>query len=119
MKVEVSNGEIIDKYTILLIKEKNILDSIKNKNIKYELSLLKTLIELINIDQNHIDELFEINNKLWNIEEDIRIKEKNNEFDAIFIDLARSVYKVNTLRYVAKQKINEITNSAIKEEKSH
>ena len=71
MKVEVSNGEIIDKYTILLIKEKKILDSIKNKNIKYELSLLKTLIELINIDQNHIDELFEINNKLWNIEEDI------------------------------------------------
>ena len=119
MKVEVSNGELVDKYTILLIKDKKIIDPEKNKNIKNELTLLIPLVYNLNLDQKLIDELFDINKKLWKIEDDIRDKEHKQEFDAEFIELARSVYKTNSLRFKAKQKVNEFTGSYLKEEKSH
>jgi len=119
MKVEVSNGELVDKYTILLIKDKNIIDPEKNKNIKKELNILFPLISSLHIDEIYINELLDINKKLWKIEDDIREKEQKNEFDLEFIELARSVYKTNSLRFKCKQKINQITNSYLKEEKSH
>lgn len=119
MKVEVSNGELVDKYTILLIKDKKITDPEKNKNIKNELTLLMPLVYNLNLDQKLIDELFDINKKLWKIEDDIRAKESKQEFDSEFIELARSVYKTNAVRFKCKQKINETTDSHLKEEKSH
>jgi hypothetical protein len=119
MRVEVSNGELVDKYTILLIKDKKITDSEKNKNIKNELNELFPLIHSFNLDKNLINDLFEINKTLWKIEDDIRNKEYKQEFDSEFIELARSVYKTNDLRFKAKQKINESTASYLKEEKSH
>jgi hypothetical protein len=119
MKVEVSNGELVDKYTILLIKDKKIIDFEKNKNVKNELNILLPLVYNLEIDQKLIDELFDINKKLWKIEDDIRDKENKQEFDTEFIELARSVYKTNSLRFKVKQKINESTGSYLKEEKSH
>ena len=119
MKVEVSNGELVDKYTILLIKDKKIIDLEKNKNIKTELNILLPLVYDLNISEELITELFEINKKLWKIEDDIREKEIKQEFDSEFIELARSVYKTNSLRFKCKQKINESTGSFLKEEKSH
>lgn len=119
MKVEVSNGELVDKYTILLIKDKKIIDPEKNKNIKNELNELFPLIHSLNLNQDLINELFEVNKTLWKIEDDIRAKEHKQEFDTEFIDLARSVYKTNTIRFKCKQKINESTGSFLKEEKSH
>ena len=119
MKVEVSNGELVDKYTILLIKSNKILDLIKQKNIQSELKEIAPLIESLNLSKTIIDELLETNNMLWEIEEVIRIKEKKQEFDVEFIELARNVYKTNTIRFNQKTKINILTESKIIEEKSH
>ena len=119
MKVEVSNGELVDKYTILLIKSNKILDLIKQKNIQLELKEIAPLIESLNLSKTIIDELLETNNMLWEIEEVIRIKEKKQEFDVEFIELARNVYKTNTIRFNQKTKINILTESKIIEEKSH
>ena len=119
MKVEVSNGELVDKYTILLIKSNKILDLIKQKNIQSELKEIAPLIESLNLSKTIIDELLETNNMLWEIEEVIRVKEKKQEFDVEFIELARNVYKTNTIRFNQKTKINILTESKIIEEKSH
>ena len=119
MKVEVSNGELVDKYTILLIKDKKITDPEKNKNIKTELNILLPLVYDLNLPDELITDLLNVNKKLWKIEDDIREKENKGEFDADFIELARAVYKTNSIRFKCKQKINDATNSYLKEEKSH
>lgn len=119
MKVEVSNGEIIDKYTILLIKLDKISDVLKRKNIQVELMEITPLVESLTLSKSIIDDLLQTNKILWNIEEYIRIKEKNQEFDLEFIELARNVYKTNTIRFNQKTKINSLTCSKIIEEKSH
>lgn len=120
--IPVSNGELVDKYTILLIKKDKITDSNKLEKINLELELLKNYIELLNSKYNIIDctsNLKNVNLKLWNIEDKIRIKEKNKLFDQEFIDLARSVYFTNDERASIKLKINNITNSEIVEVKSY
>jgi hypothetical protein len=119
MKVEVSNGELIDKYTILLIKQENIHDSGKQKNILRELKELESLVMSLDVPVYLIENLLETNKKLWNIEENIRIQEKNQDFGSTFIELARSVYITNTERFKYKTEINNLTNSLIVEEKSH
>ena len=73
----------------------------------------------IEITDNLFTQLKEINLKLWNIEDQIRIKEKNKEFDNIFIELARSVYFTNDKRSEIKKRINRLSNSEITEEKSY
>ena len=122
MKIEVSIGEAIDKYTILKIKEEHIVDKIKLVNIKGELLLVEN--ELIangylDIFFNEIHELRSINQQLWNIEDRIRIKESKSEFDNEFIEIARSVYVTNDMRFDIKNKINKLSNSKVKEEKSY
>ena len=119
MKIEISNGELVDKFTILLIKQEKINDSVKLMNIKNELKEINPFVDSLNLDTVVIDELKNINSILWKIEDDIREKEKLQLFDEEFIELARQVYKTNTLRFKLKQKINNITNSYLKEEKSH
>ena len=116
----ISIGELVDKITILEIK-KNKLQNSKLENVLKELSFLRKLMakHQIEITDNLFTQLKEINLKLWNIEDQIRIKEKNKEFDNIFIELARSVYFTNDKRSEIKKRINRLSNSEITEEKSY
>ena len=116
----VSLGELIDKITILEIK-KLCMTGIKQKNVDKELKLLKNLIQDKNleIDIDLINNLKEVNKNLWEIEDKIRIKERNQEFDKDFIELARSVYKENDKRSSIKKEINLQYHSELVEEKSY
>ena len=118
----VSLGELVDKISILHIKNLNIKDSEKLKLVKEELLLLnKTLDDHINRNdiQQHLDSLITINSKLWVIEDDIRDCERNKIFDQKFIDLARSVYFTNDKRSAVKLEINNKFGSKIIEVKSY
>lgn len=126
MKIEVSNGEIIDKYTILEIKLSEIKDAAKLKNIQHEFDVLTPDVQSIYEgakDQNHLkklhNDLLEINKKLWKIEDDIRECERANDFGQAFIDLARAVYYTNDDRSDVKKEINVYTGSDLVEEKSY
>ena len=125
MKIEIpiSCGELVDKLTILQIKkikieEKNKLEQV-NKEFEY---LMKTYSDILkkfpNLNEMY-DRLYQINLKLWEIEDKVRMCEKNDKFDQSFIDLARNVYQTNDLRFTIKNEINEYLNSDIKEQKSY
>jgi hypothetical protein len=118
----VSLGELVDKISILHIKNINIKDDEKLKLIREELELLnQTLNKHIknNDIQNYLDSLIEINSKLWVIEDDIRDCERKKKFDQTFIDLARSVYFTNDKRSEVKLEINKKFGSKIIEVKSY
>ncbi len=119
VQVPISIGELCDKYTILLIKKEKISDETKLSNIQNELKRLNSIIKELNISYHRITDLKIVNEKLWNIEDNIRIKELNKEFDADFIDLARSVYVTNDLRFEIKNNISKEYNSGILEVKSY
>ena len=119
MKIEISNGEILDKITILRLKLEHIFDKEKRANIIREYDFLKEVSEKIKYSDNLYHELYLVNKALWKIEDDIRNKEKNKEFDEEFIELARSVYFTNDKRSEIKKKINLETNSEFVEEKSY
>ena len=116
----VSLGELIDKITILEIKQIH-MTGIKLKNVDKELKLLRKILqdENLEIDIDLINNLKEVNNNLWEIEDNIRIKESNQKFDKEFIQLARSVYKENDKRASIKKEINQKYNSELVEEKSY
>ena len=116
----ISIGELIDKITILEIKQ-IYMTGIKLKNINKEVKLLKDILQEKNLEINVdlINNLKEVNKKLWEIEDNIRIKERNQEFDKEFIQLARSVYKENDRRASIKKEINQKYNSELIEEKSY
>ena len=123
IQVPVSPGEVLDKITILEIKSERISDAEKLVNVKRELELLRASW-LLSVEQDETvrlihDELKTINEALWEIEDDIRDKERAREFDQVFIDLARSVYVTNDLRANAKKKLNVHLGSEIVEEKSY
>ena len=118
----VSLGELVDKISILHIKNINIKDNEKLKLIREELELLnQTLNKHIknNDIQNYLDSLIEINSRLWVIEDDIRDCERKKKFDQTFIDLARSVYFTNDKRSEVKLEINKKFGSKIIEVKSY
>ena len=126
MKIEVSNGEIIDKYTILEIKLSQIKDEAKLKNIQHEYDVLTPDVQSIydsSKDASHLkklhDDLLSINKKLWDIEDDIRECERAKDFGQTFIDLARAVYYTNDDRSDVKKAINIYTGSDLVEEKSY
>jgi len=122
MMVEVSVGEVIDKYTILDIKSEKIKDKDKLTNIIKEKNILSLSLSEHNyfiLFSTETNELKIINEKLWDIEDRIRIKEFKMEFDDEFIELARSVYITNDIRFNIKNKINKLSNSNIVEEKSY
>ena len=116
----VSLGELIDKITILEIKQIH-MTGIKLQNVDKEIKLLKYILQDKNleIDTFLIHKLKEINQNLWNIEDNIRTKESNQDFDKEFIQLARSVYKENDKRASIKKEINQKYNSELVEEKSY
>ena len=118
--VPISVGELIDKITILEIKKKY-MSGEKMKNVNNELKSLQVILhnEKLEVDQNLYLNLKKINSSLWEIEDKIRIKESLKEFDEDFIELARSVYKVNDERSLVKREINLKYNSGIVEEKSY
>jgi len=124
MKVEVSNGELLDKLTILELKMSNISDDKKLINVKKEFNELNPLAKLL--FEKFKDELLIkykelalINSKLWRIEDDIRECEKNKNFSEKFVELARAVYFTNDKRSDVKKQINILTGSGFIEEKSY
>jgi hypothetical protein len=122
MKIEVSNGEILDKYTILMIKKHRIVDVDKLVNVEREIEeLFPCVLTIMNDPQVAIlyDELFTVNELLWEIEDKIREHERSQTFDDVFISLARAVYKTNDTRAKIKKNINLRTNSVLIEEKSY
>ncbi|EQC45663.1 DUF6165 family protein [Bacteriovorax sp. Seq25_V] len=121
IECSVSLGELVDKITILEIKQEKIKDDAKQLLIADELSALNTKLQALNLNdlKDLKDELRHINHKLWLIEDDIRDKESAKEFDQDFIELARSVYITNDLRFKVKNLINMRYNSTIKEVKSY
>ena len=124
MKIEVSNGEILDKITILLIKSKKITDSTKLKNINNELNELVSFLDIVGYKTNVtvydlVTELETVNEKLWVVEDKLRDKERSKQFDEEFIQLARDVYFTNDERARIKKRLNEVTYSKLVEEKSY
>lgn len=117
MKIEVANGEVVDKYTILKIKLEHSNNSEKTKQILKELEHIFPIVESLNVPQEMIDELQSVNQKLWDTEDSIRLCEKNKQFDETFIQLARDVYYNNDERFHVKSRINKYTNSQINEQK--
>lgn len=117
MKIEVSDGEIVDKLTILEIKEKKCKDFSKLNNIQKELRYLEGIVEDLCIPIELVDKLRKINQELWDIEDEIRICESKYVFDEEFIRLARLVYHTNDKRFKVKSEINSFTMSVFKEEK--
>ena len=123
IQVPVSPGELLDKITILEIKSERMSDAAKLANVRLELSILNatwsasvspdTTIERIHDNLKHINEA------LWEIEDDIRDKERAGEFDKGFIALARAVYVTNDQRAAAKKELNLHLGSDIIEEKSY
>jgi hypothetical protein len=119
-QVHVSIGELWDKFTILLIKQEKIVDKEKLSFVNVELKYLDELMKNYEYIENELFcELKNVNKKLWNIEDSLRIKEKNKEFDNDFINLARSVYYTNDERAELKKKINILFKSEIHETKEY
>ena len=120
---EISAGELFDKITILEIKKEKISNKEKLIDIEKELNSLKDTVEKFIPDQSniskHINDLKEINLKLWDIEDGKRAAEKEKKFDDKFIELARNVYKLNDERAKIKLAINTALGSNIKEVKSY
>jgi hypothetical protein len=122
MKIEVSIGEIVDKLTILDLKLRNILDESKLINVRKEYSYLKNIIDTdatFDLSSDEYKKLFQVNLKLWQIEDYIREKEFKNDFGPEFISLARQVYITNDERAKIKKEINLKYNSDFIEEKSY
>ena len=118
--ISISIGELIDKISILEIK-KEYVQGKKLNNVDKELSQLKRSLKdsQINIAQDLIEKLRKVNSELWSIEDKIRIKEKEKDFNDEFIQLARSIYFKNDERANIKKIINTKYSSAITEEKSY
>ena len=124
MKVEVSNGELLDKLTILELKLTNITDVQKLSNIQNEHDELSPLADQLFDSygeelKNLYKKLTEINSELWTIEDDIRECERNKDFGSDFVSLARAVYFTNDKRSDVKKAINLLTDSGFVEEKSY
>lgn len=120
MKIEVSIGEIVDKLSILRIKKNNISDSEKLKNVTTEYDYLYSIVfDELKIEESDFYNLVLINEKLWDIEDKLRDKERDKSFDYDFIELARSVYFTNDKRAEIKKEINLKYGSLFVEEKSY
>ena len=120
MKIEVSNGEIVDKLTIIEIKLKHINDNSKQKNLQIEYEVLNAAVaKIIKKDHEYYKELLKINQELWDIEDRIRDLERDKDFGKEFVKVARAVYFTNDKRSEVKRQINELTGSKLVEEKSY
>jgi hypothetical protein len=125
MKIEVSNGEVLDKYSILQIKSERITDPTALKNVRRELESLQPAVDEIRSKESSDaistlqDQLLEVNTQLWEVEDLLRGLEKSQDFSASFVAAARSVYQLNDRRSAVKKEINLLTGSSLVEEKSY
>jgi hypothetical protein len=122
IKIPVSIGEIIDKLSILQIKKNKINNFEKLKLINKEFELLYEISSHYLCDDEILKlyhQLIEVNSKLWEVEDELRIIESTKNFDTVFIELARKVYRTNDDRFLLKNKINELTSSEIREVKNY
>ena len=126
MKIEVSNGEILDKVSILEIKLERITDVQKLSNIQNEWDALQNAVKIITASANRKDKFHEdvkalraTNEALWDVEDALRLKEKERDFGDAFVTLAREVYVLNDQRAALKSSINNLTGSNLREEKSY
>lgn len=120
LQVPISVGELVDKITILRIKQ-NHLSSFALANVQRELHLLEQVLAAsgIGVATADIDALARVNQALWSIEDQIREYERRSCFDANFIALARSVYQRNDERAAIKRRINQVCGSLLVEEKAY
>ena len=120
---EISVGELIDKITILEIKSERIDDPAKLANVRYELNTLNNTLasELGTLDGlNEVQQaLKSVNERLWELEDDIRDCERRDDFGADFIAAARAIYRTNDERAALKMKLNQLAGSSVVEEKSY
>ena len=119
MNIEVSIGEVVDKWTILSIKALNITDKDKLVNVFKERNYLNTAIEPEILHDPLTDQLLVVNKNLWNVEDRLRDCERDKVFDDHFVQLARSVYILNDKRASIKKEINMKYGSDFVEEKSY
>ena len=125
MKIEVSNGEVLDKYSILLIKSERITDPTALKNVERELRSLQAAVDAIHSQEfsgtlpTLQNQLMEVNTQLWEVEDVLRGLEKSQDFGTSFVAAARSVYQLNDRRAAVKKEINLLTGSIMVEEKSY
>ena len=122
MKIEVSIGEVVDKYTILTIKKLFIHDSEKLVNVEKEWKVIKSALlkkHPETLTEPLTQELYDINKRLWKVEDDLRDCEHRNYFGEKFVELAREVYQLNDVRAIIKKQINQKYNSELMEEKSY
>ena len=119
MNINVSIGEVVDKWTILSIKALNITDKDKLVNVFKERTYLNTVIDPEILHDPLTDQLLVVNKSLWNVEDRLRDCERNKVFDDHFVQLARSVYILNDKRANIKKEINMKYGSEFVEEKSY
>ena len=123
IKGPISLGELVDKITILEIKNEKINDKEKLKNISNELDKLFTLLNSLQLNKKDLDkyskQLYVVNKKLWETEDILRALENEKSFNKEFIENARNVYKLNDERFRIKNKLNKQFSSEIIEEKSY
>jgi uncharacterized protein (UPF0305 family) len=122
MKIEASIGEVADKYTILTIKKLLIYEKDKLENIEKEWKYVKGALERKHLEaltDPLTQELFNVNKKLWQVEDELRECERMKSFTEKFIGLAREVYQLNDVRAIIKKQINTKYGSELVEEKSY
>ena len=123
IKIDAAPGELIDKITILEIKAERIDDAMKRANVTYELATLTNALNLAIETSGQISDLSrrlkEVNERLWETEDAIRECERREDFGPVFIDLPRSVYRLNDVRSEIKRSINTLLGARIIEEKSY
>tara|TARA_R110002020_G_scaffold423996_8_gene633160 strand:- start:440 stop:814 length:375 start_codon:yes stop_codon:yes gene_type:complete len=121
MKIEVSNGEIFDKLSILEVKNEKLTDALKLEYVAKEYQYLQKVVSHIDftLENDTYKRLRDINFRLWDIEDEIRLKEEEGDFGQRFIELSRLIYKLNDERFRLKNTINIQTNSDFQEQKGH
>jgi hypothetical protein len=128
--IEISPGELVDRTTILRLKSARVMDPLKLAVVQEELARHEDLVEAflndgaplaLNTGALHalMERLFSINARLWEIENDIRACEHGQNFGAVFIELARAVYRTNDERFATKREIDRLLGSEISEVKSY
>ena len=119
MKIEISNGELIDKWTILRIRLEHIEAEDALANVQREYDLLSEGLKQLELDPEIVNDLLLVNWALWDVEDKLRQLESEQSFGEEFVEAARSVYLLNDNRARIKREINEQTNSLLVEEKSY
>jgi len=119
LRCPVSVGEVLDKISILRIKAARIKDGAKLPHVRHELERLTSVLEEPDKYEAFIAQLTEHNMVIWDVEDALRLKEANGQFDAEFIALARKAYRTNDKRFAVKDAANRQFHSAIREQKSY